>query len=51
MKNLSEAATSKEAIAMSVEEWFDKYGVAILKREEAKQQRSGLKARGASAGR
>ena len=35
MKNLT--ATSKEAGAMSVEQWFATYGVAILKREEAKQ--------------
>jgi hypothetical protein len=34
---------------MSVEEWFDIYGVAILKREEAK--RTGLKAMGKAAGR
>ena len=47
MKNLSEAATSKEAIAMSVEKWFDTYGLAILKREEAKQR----KAKAAGAGR
>lgn len=47
MKNLSEAATSREAVAMSVEEWFDKYGVAILKREEAKQN---IRAMGAAAG-
>jgi hypothetical protein len=34
-----------------LKEWFDTYGVAILKREEAKQQRSDLKAMGAAAGR
>jgi hypothetical protein len=39
MKNLSQEATSPAAIAMGVEEWFDKYGVVILKRE----QRTGLK--------
>jgi hypothetical protein len=38
MKNLSEAATSKKALAMSIEDWFDKYGVEILKREETKWQ-------------
>ena len=48
MKNLTEAATSKEALTMSVEDWFDKYGVAILKREEAKQT---LKMKAATAGR
>jgi hypothetical protein len=37
MKNLSKEATSPAAIAMSVEQWFDKYGVEILKRELAKQ--------------
>ena len=33
---------------MSVEDWFDTYGVAILKREEAKQR---SKAKAAGAGR
>jgi hypothetical protein len=34
MSNLSKAATSPAAIAMGVEEWFDKFGVEILRREE-----------------
>jgi hypothetical protein len=38
-------ATSKEALALSVEQWFEKYGVAILQREQ------NLKARAATAGR
>lgn len=41
------AATSKEAVAMSVEKWFDKYGVAILEREATQKP----KARAATAGR
>jgi len=45
MQNLSEAAVSKEAIALSVDEWFDKFGVAILKREEAKKQWKAMAAR------
>jgi len=50
MKNLSTESTSPAAIALSVEEWFDTYGVAIMKREEAKQHRSGVKAMGKAAG-
>ena len=34
-------AAQEAATIMSVEEWFDKYGVAIMKREEEKQ-RTGL---------
>ncbi len=43
-------AAQQAAITMSVEEWFDTYGVAILKREE-KRQNTGLKAMGVAAGR
>lgn len=39
---------------MSVEQWFDKYGVEILKREEKKQRiaklLTGIKAKAATAG-
>jgi hypothetical protein len=55
MKNLSEAAVSKEAIEMSVEEWFDTFGVEIMKREEKRQRMAklviSLKAKAATAGR
>ena len=44
-------AAQEAATTMSVEQWFDTFGVAILKREEAKQQRTGLKAMAARAGR
>lgn len=48
MKNLTAVASSKEAVALSVEQWFDKYGAAILKRDGAKQT---LKTKAATAGR
>ena len=48
-------AAEEDATCMSVEEWFDTYGVLILKREEAKaqakQQSTSLKAKCAAAGR
>jgi len=50
MEQIIDFVAAQEAASMSVEEWFDKYGVAILKREE-KQQRTGLKAKAAGAGR
>jgi hypothetical protein len=40
-------AAEEAATTMSVEQWFAIYGVAILKREEAKR---GLKAMGKAAG-
>jgi hypothetical protein len=43
------------AATMSVEEWFDKYGVAILRRAEKRQRMAklvrDLKAKAAAAGR
>ena len=42
-------ATEEDATTMSVEQWHTKYGVAILKREEAKQRKP--KAMAAKAGR
>ncbi len=44
-------AAQEAATTMSVEEWFDTYGVAILKREQQKRQRTGIKPMGAAAGR
>jgi hypothetical protein len=48
MKNLTAECLSQQAMGLSVEKWFDKYGVAILKREEAKKN---LKTLAATAGR
>lgn len=45
---MNNQAISKEALSLSVEDWFTKYGIAILRREEAKQN---LKAMAATAGR
>ena len=61
MQQIIQIVEAQEA-AMSVENWFDAYGVAILKREEEKAARqakharmaklvSDLKAKGAAAGR
>lgn len=44
---IDNVAAVEAAVTLSVEEWFDKYGVAILKREEEKQR----KAKAAGAGR
>jgi hypothetical protein len=60
MQQIIDIVAAQEA-AMSVEEWFDTYGVVILKREEEKAARqakharmaklvSGLKAKAAVAG-
>jgi hypothetical protein len=42
-------------LSMSIEEWFDKYGVAILRREEKKRRMSklltDLRAKATAAGR
>jgi predicted oxidoreductase len=46
MEQLIDLIAAQEA-ALSVEEWFDIYGVAILKREGSKQR----KAKAAGAGR
>ncbi len=51
MQRIIDYLATEEATTMSVEKWFDTYGVAILKREQQNQQRTGLKAMNAAAGR
>ena len=45
MQQIIDYVIAQEAATMSVEQWFYIYGVAILKREEAKQQRKAMAAK------